>query len=98
MDGFFFTFLPAVFEIGLGVGLPLLGLSKLAPAVMAKRTERLRVKRRLGALEAYAARAHATICNLIVEGDISPASKESLYELQAIYDLRESMTRKSISN
>lgn len=92
MDGFFFTFLPILFEIGVGVGLPVLAFSKLVPAVMTKYIERLRVKRNVTALEAYAEKANATICNLIVEGVISSESKESLYELQASYKFRKSLT------
>lgn len=94
MDGFIFTFVPVVFKLGLGFGLPLLGLYKLAPALWQKRIESLRVRHHQAELEEYVDRANAVVCDLIVKGVITESSREVLYQLQADYSNR---NRKSLT-
>jgi hypothetical protein len=90
MDGFIFTFLPALFELGIGIGLPLTGVALAVPRLGAYLNQRRQVKavqsrdsRRLADLERYVGVSYPVICQAIVETD-GHASKELKNELTTL--------------
>lgn len=96
MDGLIFTFLPRLLEVGLGVGLPLLGFAQAIPRLqswgISRAATRLQAKRQsdyVRDLEAYARESHQVICDLILDANSNtsavalPQARESaLYDLQ----------------